>query len=81
VGRAEPAEGVLQRAARGEPAVVIVAGEAGVGKSQLVAELQAAQAPAVDSGHTRARLSRNEPPVATIPWLMVQAHGGREIIP
>jgi DNA-binding CsgD family transcriptional regulator/tetratricopeptide (TPR) repeat protein len=38
-------EGVLQRAAAGEPAVVIVAGEAGVGKSRLVAELLAARAP------------------------------------
>jgi DNA-binding CsgD family transcriptional regulator/tetratricopeptide (TPR) repeat protein len=38
-------EGVLQAAAAGEPAVVIVAGEAGVGKSRLVAELLATRAP------------------------------------
>lgn len=36
----------LERAAAGEPAVVVVAGEAGVGKSRLVAELLAARAPA-----------------------------------
>jgi DNA-binding CsgD family transcriptional regulator len=38
-------EGVLQAAAAGEPAVVIVGGEAGVGKSRLVAELLATRAP------------------------------------
>ena len=31
--------GAIQRAATGEPAVVVVAGEAGVGKTRLVAEL------------------------------------------
>jgi DNA-binding CsgD family transcriptional regulator len=39
-------DGVLQRAAAGEPAVAIVAGEAGVGKSRLVAETLAARPPA-----------------------------------
>jgi DNA-binding CsgD family transcriptional regulator len=38
-------EAALGGAAAGEPAVVIVAGEAGVGKSRLVAELLAARAP------------------------------------
>ena len=38
--------GVLRQAALGEPAVVLVAGEAGVGKSRFVAELPAGRAPA-----------------------------------
>ena len=38
-------EGVLRAAAAGEPAVVIVGGEAGVGKSRLVTELMATRAP------------------------------------
>ena len=38
-------EAALGRAAAGEPAVVVVAGEAGVGKSRLVAELLAARVP------------------------------------
>jgi predicted ATPase len=39
-------EAALVGAVAGEPAVVIVAGEAGVGKSRLVAELLGARAPA-----------------------------------
>src|SRR5262245_50240856 len=42
VGRAaelEQLEGALARAAAGEPAVALVGGESGVGKSRLVAEL------------------------------------------
>ena len=38
-------EAALNRAAAGEPAVVTVAGEAGVGKSRLVSELLATRAP------------------------------------
>jgi DNA-binding CsgD family transcriptional regulator len=38
-------EGVLGAAAAGEPAVVIVGGEAGVGKTRLVTELMATRAP------------------------------------
>jgi len=38
-------DGVLQAAAAGEPAVVVVGGEAGVGKSRLVTELMATRAP------------------------------------
>ncbi len=38
-------EGVLAEAALGNPAVVLVAGEAGVGKSRFVAEVLARQAP------------------------------------
>jgi len=46
VGRGKELErlaAALSRAAAGEPAVVLVAGEAGVGKSRLVAELAAAE--------------------------------------
>ena len=46
-------EAALDGAAAGEPAVVIVAGEAGVGKSRLVAELLAARAPADARGADR----------------------------
>ena len=48
VGRAaglDRVAGVLRQAALGEPAVVLVAGEAGVGKSRFVAELLARRAP------------------------------------
>ena len=48
VGRAaglDRVAGVLRQAALGEPAVVLVAGEAGVGKSRFVAELLAGRAP------------------------------------
>ena len=46
-GRAELSllEGILRAAAAGEPAVVILGGEAGVGKSRLVTELMATRAP------------------------------------
>ena len=48
VGRAaglDRVAGVLRQVALGEPAVVLVAGEAGVGKSRFVAELLARRAP------------------------------------
>ena len=48
VGRAAALDrvaGVLRQAALGEPAVVLVAGEAGVGKSRFAAELVAGRAP------------------------------------
>ena len=48
VGRAaglDRVAGVLRQAALGEPAVVLVAGEGGVGKSRFVAELLARRAP------------------------------------
>lgn len=44
VGRVEELqflEAARQRAANGEPAVVLVGGEAGVGKTRLIAELTA----------------------------------------
>jgi transcriptional regulator with AAA-type ATPase domain len=38
-GELDQLRAVLERAASGQPAIVVVAGEAGVGKTRLVAEL------------------------------------------